>query len=65
MWPAESNCRSHTQATPTLVATCFNHADLYLSTFPQGMLEEADKDGDGLVSAHEFTQIMLRTNIFK
>ena len=30
----------------------------------QGMIEEADCDGDGLVNMDEFIQIMLKTNLF-
>ena len=31
---------------------------------PQAMLEEADRDGDGLISQQEFVQVMCRTNLF-
>lgn len=30
----------------------------------QGMIEEADRDGDGLVNMEEFVQVMLKTNLF-
>ena len=30
----------------------------------QGMIEEADHDGDGLVNMEEFVQVMLKTNLF-
>ena len=42
-----------------------NIAILSMAAFyPQAMLEEADRDGDGLISQQEFIQVMCRTNVF-
>lgn len=30
-----------------------------------GLLEEADKDGDGLINKEDFISVMKRTNLFR
>ena len=38
---------------------------VYSLLYMQGMLDEADRDGDGKINQQEFVQIILKTNLFQ